>query len=962
MNPLVGRDEEVDALEHLLDEARTGSARFAVVTGEPGIGKTSLLAELVRRAEQRRCLVLQGSAAEFERELPFGIVVDALDEYLESLDPRAVSGLSSEALGELARVFPALRSLDPGPDQPSTSAERFRSHRAMCNLIERLAARQPLVLLLDDLQWADGASLELASHLLRRPPRCSTLVAFAFRAGHVDRALEATIAAAVRGSAAVHEIALGPLGRADARTLIEATGPAEDDRLYRASGGNPFYLLQLTRMTGERDQTAGAGDGRCGVPAAVIAAIVGELDDLSVPARRLCEAAAVAGDPFELDLAAATASMSEPDALAALDELDARDLVRPGPAPRRFRFRHPLVRRAVYESCSPGARLAAHGRSADALTLAGAPATARAHHVEHSARQGDSAAVDLLRDAAQATAARAPESAARWFESALRLLPASEAPQQRVELLTARARALTATGRFEESRSALLAAVDLTPETEQVARVRLVGACAAVEQLLGRHEEAHARLTAALSALSDSSDPMAVELTIQLATGDFYRMDYEGMRAWGERAWSAAQQLGEPLPIAASTAVLAVAEAFGGRAPAAADHCRRAAQAVDRLPDGELALRLDAIANLCAAELYLHDYVAAASHAKRGLAIARASGQGEISPVLVPVLSAALHRSGRIAESAALLDEAVEAARLSRNAEALGWNLLSRAFTAVAAGDPELAIGVARESVELTRGLDDRLVSTYAGLSLAEALFEAGDAGDAVDVLVSSAGGEELPLIPGGWRANYFELLTRSWLALGRLPEAERAAARAAVTAAQVGLTLATAMARRAAGAVALESGDPVGAAENALAAATGAEESGARVDAALARTLAGRALAAAGDRERAVPELERAARELDATGAIRYRYQAERELRKLGRPVQRRTSSGRRDGERIDSLSQREAEIAQLVVRRHTNPEIAAELFLSVKTIETHMRNIFCKLGVGSRVEVARFLERADL
>ena len=178
--PLVGRDRELELLEQLLEETCARNPRFVFVTGEPGIGKTSLLLELVRRAEQRGCLALRGSAAEFERELPFGVVVDTFDEYLQSLDPREFKRLSAEDLGELAGVFPALSSFDPGSDQPTTAAERFRAHRAVRDLIESLAVRQPLVVVLDDLHWADGASLELTAYLLRHPPRGSVMVAASF--------------------------------------------------------------------------------------------------------------------------------------------------------------------------------------------------------------------------------------------------------------------------------------------------------------------------------------------------------------------------------------------------------------------------------------------------------------------------------------------------------------------------------------------------------------------------------------------------------------------------------------------------------------------------------------------------------------------------------------------------------------------------------------------------------------
>jgi DNA-binding NarL/FixJ family response regulator len=130
-------------------------------------------------------------------------------------------------------------------------------------------------------------------------------------------------------------------------------------------------------------------------------------------------------------------------------------------------------------------------------------------------------------------------------------------------------------------------------------------------------------------------------------------------------------------------------------------------------------------------------------------------------------------------------------------------------------------------------------------------------------------------------------------------------------------------------------------------------------VDAARSRTLAGRALAAAGERDEAMAELEAAAGELAACEARRYRAEAEHELRKLGRRFSRRTRPHDPGGEGLDALTPRELEVAQLVVERHTNPEIARTLVLSEKTIETHMRNIFRKLRVSSRADVARTLER---
>ena len=137
----------------------------------------------------------------------------------------------------------------------------------------------------------------------------------------------------------------------------------------------------------------------------------------------MLEGAAVAGDPFEPELAAAAAATSEAAAMDAVDELLHVDLIRTTDVPRRFRFRHPLVRRAVYEATAGGWRLGAHERCAEALAARGATAAARAHHVERSARQGDIEAVAVLREAGETAARLAPESAARWFGAALRLLP-----------------------------------------------------------------------------------------------------------------------------------------------------------------------------------------------------------------------------------------------------------------------------------------------------------------------------------------------------------------------------------------------------------------------------------------------------------------------------------------------------------------------------------------------------------
>ena len=179
--------------------------------------------------------------------------------------------------------------------------------------------------------------------------------------------------------------------------------------------------------------------------------------------------------------------------------------------------------------------------------------------------------------------------------------------------------------------------------------------------------------------------------------------------------------------------------------------------------------------------------------------------------------------------------------------------------------------------------------------------------------------------------------------------------------AAAVRLPLAATWAYRAVAAVALDAGDAARAAERALASADAADAVGAPIEAALSRTIAGRALAETGDKDRAVAELQRAAAALDACGAWRCWQDAERELGKLGHRPHRRTRPGKVNGAGIESLTERELQVAWLVVDRMTNPQIARELFLSQKTVETHLRNIFHKMGVTTRAALARAVEHTD-
>jgi DNA-binding CsgD family transcriptional regulator/tetratricopeptide (TPR) repeat protein len=954
---LVGRAEELGSFEQLLAEVDRGDAAAVELVGEPGIGKSRLLTEFAGRADTQGRLVLGGAGSELERDLPFAVFVDALDDYLRGLGPSRLQHLDEDVVTELAQVFPSMSDLAT-THVVALQHERYRAHRAVRALFELLAKTRPLVLVLDDFHWADSASIELLGALLRRPPAAPVLIAVAVRPRQMPERLATALERAHR-AAALTRVELGALTPEEARELVGE----RLDVLYDESGGNPFYLEQLSRSFNRDSASSRSPDVALtgiDVPSAVAASLNEELALLSDSARRVLEGAAVAGDPFEPELAAAAADASEAEAMDAVDELLQLDLVRDTDVPRRFRFRHPLVRRAVYETTPAGWRLGAHERCAQALARRGATAAARAHHVQRSAREGDADAVAVLREAGDDAIRLAPASAAQWFADALRILPHA-AVEERIELLRARSGALTAVGRFADSHAALVEALAIVPEGSHVLAAKLSRACAAVESLLGRHEQAGSRLARALERLPDQGSPEAVALMTELAVNLVWRARYEEMHQWADRAVTAARRLGDAPLIAAALALGVLADSMMGGAERAEASRREATAIVDSLSDEELASHLEAPSRLAGTELYLGRYGDGEVHATRALDVARATGQGELLLVLVATLGGIWRLRGRLAEAGELLDGGIEAARVLGNTHALVWTLLGRSAAALHAGNLELALAAAQEAFDLNRDLDGGFHSAEAAVDLARALLESGEPQQAAELLLGSAGGEDLVLIAGGPRAHYLESLARCWLALDRPADAKRAADAAEVWASTLQLPMALAWADRAAAAVDLYAGEAARAAERALAAAAAADEAGAPVEAALSRTLAGRALAEAGERERAATELQRATRAFEACGAARYRDEAERELRKLGHRIHRRTRPGRTDGTGIETLTERELQVARLVVDRKTNSEIAAELFLSQKTIETHLRNIFRKTDVSSRVALARAVEHAD-
>ncbi len=925
--------------------ATSSSAGLSVVeiVGEAGIGKTTLLEHLGASATSAGALVLSGRCSEYERDIPYGLLIEALDPHLAAHGPPA--GLTSLDRRVLATTFPALHAY-----AGEATAERHQLHRAVRHLLERLAAPRSLVLLLDDLHWADPASIAFVASLVRRPSSSRLLLAVAHRHRQAGSALDPELRRAAAAGQA-RRLAPGPLTAAEAERLLPSTlGQGELRRLHAESGGNPFHLMQLARadMAG-RPVTRASDPGHAEVPEAVREAVLSETAPLPTDARALLDGASIAGDPFEIDFAAEVAGLDRDAALVALDALVAADLVQSTGEVRRFRFRHPIVRRTVYETVGPGRRLAGHARAAAGLERAGAGPAALAHHVEQSATPGDAAAVALLAEAADQVVGRAPQTAVHWLSVARTLVQGPDRVVQEAPLLGPLAGALAGAGRFDDARRVLLELLAPLPD-DSPARTGLIVGCAAMDRLLGDHEGGRTRLRAARAALADPGSPDAVALSIELAAHASLAGDPLEMRASATQALAGAQALADPALMAAATAALAMAAYTLGHDDDARARGREAAVLVARLDDAQLGARLEMLLFLGWSEYFLGEFAVALEHFARGTAIARRAGSAVLALELMVGEALSLLARGRIAEALDVADGAVEDARPLGSAQSLVWALYAQSTALEAGGDAAAAVRAGEEAVALTATLEPSSIVAACGSALAAALVATGEGRRATSVLLELQGGPDLPRFFGGQRAGCYEVLVRAALLDGDRDAAVDWAGRAELSADEAGLPLASALARRARARVLLTGGEARAAAELALAAVAGTDALGLAIESARGRILAGRALAAAGDRDAAAEQLRTAEGLLVDAPAGHLRAEAVRELRRIGRRVNRSGRAGRVDAAGIAALTARELEIARLVAGGLTNRAVAERLFLSEKTIETHLSGAFVKLGVRTR------------
>lgn len=905
----VGREAELKIVDEQL--LRLGGGLSAlVVTGEPGIGKTRFLGELRRRARLRGWTVAAGQATGHERGLPFSAVADALTPRVLA-DPSVLAALPGRLGEAITAVLPAVGT------GPASAGIRHHAYLATAGLLELLCAPAPLLVVLDDVHWADEGTVELVDHLLRHRTAGRVLLAVGCRPRQAPGRLAGVLAAATAAGTA-SQVRLGGLSVEQTALLLgrDAADP-EARRLHEATEGNPLYAGTLAR-------TGAAADPR--------AALLAEVERLPAGPRAVLDAAAVLGTAFQPEPLPEVAHVPPVQVWAALDELVAADLLRPG-AGTALRFRHPLIRQVVYEAAGVGWRRTAHARTVRALTTRGAPADLLASHVAQAAVVGDETAIRVLLRAATADRWRAPATAAQWYESALRLLPTDRRhPARRARLLLARAECLVTAGELDRAHEVISEALPLLRNRARPVLRRAVRLAAAVSQLRGSSDEAAALLRQA-AGQRGLTDPA---LRLQLATIELLRGNLPV-------AWELAD--GAPSGFGASC-VVAFVHASAGDAPAAARAADTALALLDATPDAELRRRLGAALWLMWACVALARHQRALDLQERAIALCRAGGRSQQLAQWLIGRAETLRRTGRLAQARRAAEEAEDLALLSGSAQLRLFAATTRCRVAVSRGDA----GAAGELAARVRALAAGHTGLFASLGLAvaaEASLLCGEPAECTSGVLAAGGGEALRLFDPSSRVMLYELLTRAALAAAELPRARHwarlagEARRAGVLACSAGLAcLATARVLLAQD----RPGDALAAARSAAAELA----TGDPVELARARLLEGRAAAALGRRAEALAALHEVAGAAGRCGADGLRDEATQELRRLGHRV---PATGPRG---LDVLSQREWQVAELAAGGRTNRAIAAALYLSEKTVERHLSSAYAKLGVPSRAALA--------
>jgi DNA-binding CsgD family transcriptional regulator len=894
-----------------------------LIEGPAGIGKTRLVEAAREHGREAGFRVLGARGTELEAGVPFGVV-------RQLLDPVVLGGDDAPALeGAAARAASVFHGDPAGAG--AAGDDTFTKLHGLFWLLSDLAERRPLLLLVDDAQWADPPSLQLLAFLA---PRLDDLAATLVVATRPVAEAGEPLLARLRTDPRARVLSPTPLSReaiaaAAAAALGAEPDPAFADACHEATGGNPFFVVELlreARLRGLEPDSAGAAAVGGLAPGGVAAMVMLRLADAPAGAQALAEAAAVLGERATLGDAATLAELDQASARAAADALVAAGILTESD---RLGFAHPVVRRAV-EAGVPRTRwAAAHARAAELLGAAGAPAEDVAQHLLVAPPAGDAARVATLREAAAGALARgAPASALAPLERALAEPPdPAQEPALLRELGAAAARAGSpdAAGYL---RRAVEAAGD--PPTRARAAIELAravkygGGAAEALPLLDR-------------ALADTDDPALAEvleaelLSLACASASARRTLRERIDAVGEPAPDAVG------PGAAHAwASLAFEAGSSGRsaAEAAAYAARVPAALGGAAGEGD-----DWVALMTtAAAVFAEEFDLAQRVTDQLVSASQAAGAALPLSAAVSLRGWLNQRRGRLREAET---DAAFALRLAE--EAYGTDVLvtvAPTTLALVAADQEPDPEVLRGHLQRLAGDDtDFLPFVEVPVARGVLLLALGEPEAALTELREA---ERLAWADGPtvapWRCPAALALSR----LGRADEAVALAREEAELCRRLGVRRALAAALRT---EAVVSGQR---SPDALAEAAALLEDGPD-PLELARTLVelGAALRAARRPTEARDPLRRATELALRCGAYGLAARAREELLASGARPRRVALQG------VDALTPSERRVAELAAGGRTNREIAQELYVTQKTVEGHLRHAYDKLGVRSRLEL---------
>ncbi len=982
--PFVGRAGELAALTADLDAAVAGRGGVVLVAGEPGIGKTRLAEELAVRATARGAVVLWGRCWEGAGAPSFWPWVQVVRGYVQvqAGDPASLRHDLGAGAADIAQLVPAVHDCIPDLPAPSPlepEAARFRLFDSLAAFLRAAAARRPLLLVLDDLHWADVPSLAVLRFMSRELEGTGPLVVGSYRQSEVGQGhpLLAAVADLARGQ---HRwLLLGGLGQRDVASfvaLVAGTEPSTElvAEVYRQTDGNPFFLTEVVRLLasqGRLDPAArGGGVLGGGLPEGVRAVVAERLGHLTGDCRRILEVAAVVGRDFELRVLQPASGLDTERLLVLLEEAEAVRVVGTVPGGlSRWRFAHALVREVLYEGLLAARRVHLHrlvGEALEAVYAAdpGPHLAELAHHLVEAAPGSEESAAKAVQMAIlagrRAVEVLAWEDAAELFERALAALELAgqPGPQQRCELLLAVGEARMAASDVPAARTAYQQAGELARRIGSAEALARAGLGLGSEFTSGVVDPVQVGLLEeALTALGKADSPLRARVLAGLARALVSTPQVERRLALSEDAVQMARRLGDPATLAAVLFGRHLAVWGSARAEVAGERLGIATEVVglaEQIGDRAMALRGRGLRRIDLLELgdlvgYDAD-LATAERAARELRQLRYRWQLPLAHATRALLA------GRFAQAEELMEQGLAAGRRA------GDQAVGNYYTGVIA---TLRFMQGRFG-ELTGMLRDAATRFPAMVvfraALAAALAE-GSRADQARVEVERLAAGNLAAVPRdpAWSFSLASLA----LACYHLGEAETAvklhgllepyADRNVVTG-RVG-AICLGPAAYFLGLLDLTRGLPEQALRRFQHAAALADRMQGRPMAAMSREGQARALLALdrpADRHQAaalLDEVAATAQELGIRG-LGERAAALRAAAPAAPPTPAWPAG----------LTGREVEVLRLIAAGHSNRAIAQALFISPNTVLHHVSSIFAKLGVANRAAAAAYATRRGL